>query len=301
MSMNEVLVLLSYNWPGNVREVERVGRLLLREKWSSKMAGSDSAGKFNEKSPKLYYLDPRDVSFNPDASEEFERDLAGWNVDLEFLEALLNRHRVGICNFPDNIAFPELHKTEKTDIFHFSDEYALKIYQKYEPFQDAHKGFSIFCGLFLQDPSADVNILGNLDNSDFKYFSINELEAVKSKKRQVDRLIKSIMKYLNRIDEDYRGPDNIAEFWYATEELKRNCIVEHQYVKHAQLLRDPEELEEIWFLDEPELLRFYYRGLLRLSGGNVTEAAKMAGLKPTTFRERLKKFKVEYKRTGRTQ
>jgi hypothetical protein len=49
-------------------------------------------------------------------------------------------------------------------------------------------------------------------------------------------------------------------------------------------------------MGEPDLLRFYYQGHLTLSGGNVTTAAKMANLKSTTFRERLRKFGVEFKR-----
>ena len=104
------------------------------------------------------------------------------------------------------------------------------------------------------------------------------------------------MKYLNRIDEDYRGPEKVSDFWHATEELKRNSLVEHHYLKHTQLLRDPKELKDIWVMGEPDLLRFYYKGLLKISGGNVTAAAKMARLKSTTFRERLNKYGVEFKR-----
>ena len=184
LSMSEVLVLLSYNWPGNVREVERVGRFLMREKWSKERSNSESVDKSNDESPKLYYLDPRDVSFNPDASEELERDLVNWDIDLEFLETLLNRNRVGISD-SHNIAFSELNMEGKSSISSFFDEYNLKVYKRYEPFQEAYKGFSSFCDLFLQNPSADANILNNLDNSEFKHSSLDDLEFAKSKKRKL--------------------------------------------------------------------------------------------------------------------
>lgn len=32
-SKSEVLLLLTHNWPGNVREIERIGRLLNRKRW----------------------------------------------------------------------------------------------------------------------------------------------------------------------------------------------------------------------------------------------------------------------------
>jgi DNA-binding protein Fis len=125
---------------------------------------------------------------------------------------------------------------------------------------------------------------------------LGDFEIAKSKKKKIERLSKSIIKYLNRIDEEYRGPEKISDFWDATKELKHNSLVEHQYLKHAQLPRDPKELKEIWVMGESDLLNFYYKGLLKISGGNITSAAKMAGLKSTTFRAKLKKYGVDFKR-----
>ena len=66
---SEVLLLLSYNWPGNVREIERVGRLLMRNKWrDDKIASDDPNSRPELRIQRLWHIGPEDISLDPDKS-----------------------------------------------------------------------------------------------------------------------------------------------------------------------------------------------------------------------------------------
>jgi hypothetical protein len=94
-SRSDVLILLSHHWPGNVREIQRIGMLLMRTQWFEKqMAESeyDFGGAYQY--PLISYLDPKDISFDPDLLRKLHRELCCFDVDLSLLEKLLNTHRV---------------------------------------------------------------------------------------------------------------------------------------------------------------------------------------------------------------
>ncbi len=57
-----------------------------------------------------------------------------------------------------------------------------------------------------------------------------------------------------------------------------------------------EDLEKIWSLTQEELLKLYYKGLLRKTAGNVTQASHFAGVEYSTFRTRLIKLDVPFGR-----
>ena len=96
-SKTEVLLLLTHHWPGNVREIERIGRLLNRERWITEEATKDAQDAlvppFTER---ITHLDPRDTSFDPTILERLVSDLKQWDVDVPFLEKLLQKHRVSL-------------------------------------------------------------------------------------------------------------------------------------------------------------------------------------------------------------
>ena len=58
-----------------------------------------------------------------------------------------------------------------------------------------------------------------------------------------------------------------------------------------------ENLEKIWSLSEKDLLRLYYEGLLRKTGGNVNLASDLAKENKSTLRSRLKKLGIRYGKT----
>ena len=57
---------------------------------------------------RISHLDPRDTSFDPTILERFVDDLEDWDVDISFLEKLLQKHRVSVNDETNQKAFEEL-------------------------------------------------------------------------------------------------------------------------------------------------------------------------------------------------
>ena len=293
LTKSEVLILLSYNWPGNIREIERIAKLLMRKKWIDERIESKSSSLSDTSdSYRLLYLDERDTSLDVEIIDRI-RDELSRDVDLNLLESLLNKGRVGFSDKKNDYAFEEL-QTKQHDYFSFFDPHTLKICNDFVPFEEAYWGYICFCGLFLKNPSEDENILTNLKNCDIDNFFLNYLDYPKSKEKQVYNLAKAIMKYLKDIHiEDYKWPTNIYEFWNALEDISENYYGSESSSKKR---KDEESLEKLWSMNENELLKLYYNGLLKRTGGSVKLAAKITGLKTTTFWERLKRLGIKKKR-----
>jgi len=80
---SEVLMLLTHHWPGNVREIERIGRLLNRERWINEQIhknGHDDKAALPE--DRLSHLDPRDTTFDPTILYKILDDLKFRDVDI---------------------------------------------------------------------------------------------------------------------------------------------------------------------------------------------------------------------------
>jgi transcriptional regulator with AAA-type ATPase domain len=301
----EVLLLLSHHWPGTVREVERIGRLLMREKKSEDAAAKNS--QFRPSSPRIYYLDPKEMteeSFDPSALDNLSNDLKLYDVDLNFLEKLFKSHRISLNSDEDESAFMELagmgvskaatkEGTKEPVYSTWFDQYTLKFCEEFEPFEEAYRGYFCFCGLFLQNPVKDKNILTSLTDCDVSHFSIDELKFAESDKGRIQGLGKNIMRYLKRVEFlDNELPANLSsmEYWDALETMTDDYIPDDQ---HRDALR------EISGLKEKELLRLYYQTLLDRSYGNVRRAAGMAGLAESTFRDRMKAVGVKFRKKDR--
>jgi DNA-binding NtrC family response regulator len=147
-----------------------------------------------------------------------------------------------------------------------------------------------FCGLFHQNPSKDKNILASLKECRFSQSDIDQLDYSVSDEAQVKTLVKNIMKYLKGFeDPEYRGPENFSEYWSALEKMTNEDSL-------SETFENEEALVGIANLKEKDLLRHYYRKILERSGGNVKQAARRAGLMPSTFRSRMEKLRVKFKK-----
>jgi transcriptional regulator with AAA-type ATPase domain len=97
ISKSEVLLLLCHNWPGNVREIERIGKVMMREMWLGEYEKSARKENRNDLERNSFkHLDPIDTSFNPMALSELKEDLINFGVDVEFIEKLLKMRRVSL-------------------------------------------------------------------------------------------------------------------------------------------------------------------------------------------------------------
>jgi transcriptional regulator with GAF, ATPase, and Fis domain len=290
---SEVLMLLAHDWPGNVREIERIGRLLNRERWiSEQIHKNDHDEQKVPPSDRLSHLDPRDTSFDPTLLERFVDDLENWGVDIPFLEKLLHKHRVSVNDTANQKAFEELSSEESGWVSWF-DEYTLRFCEEYSPFNEAYEGYLLFSDLFLQDPAKDNNILATIKSqctiSESNYMRYH-FDDRPSYQRPLKNLRKKLMKYLMEVDgADYDHIDNPWELW---------SILEHDKLEsnkgYFDFDFDSEELKNaIAEMKEVDLLKLYYQKQLDKTGGNIKAAAKRIGMNVGTFTNRLKKLKMK--------
>jgi DNA-binding NtrC family response regulator len=102
------------------------------------------------------------------------------------------------------------------------------------------------------------------------------------------------MKYLKGIDiEDFRWPKDLYETW----EILCKFSEKYGNEEQADSEGDGKNGEHIWDMTEKDLLKHYYKGLLKRTMGNVTLASKMANLHKNTLRSRLTKLGVPFKKT----
>lgn len=289
LTKGEVLLLLSHNWPGNVREIQRIGKLLMREKYT--ISDANQVEQNIDETRRIHHLDMRDTTFNPSILNEVSADLKEYNVDTKLLDKILKRKRVSMFSNMDDLAFKEL----KDDVAYppnLVDQYSFRICFEYKPFVEAYEGFLGFCGIFLQNPEKNGNILATLTDCDIEYLNYSELDYAKSDEVNVDQLSKQIMKYLKQniqavYIEGYKWPSNKLEFWEELDEFST-----YYSNDDSQMEIDVEGNEEIFKMDVNELLRMYYSGLLKRTGGNKNLAAKIAGINVNTFKSRMKKLGV---------
>ena len=282
---SDVLLLLSHDWPGNVREIERVGKLLLRDAWP--------AGEENKIGRSIIScLSSEDVSFDSMILEKLIRQFKSWDVDLSLVERLLNKHRISLNEGADEPALPEL--GEGSGYFTGFDEFALKFCEEYQPFKEAHEGYLRFCDLFLQDPAKDENVLSSLRDCLSPFDVPIRWSYPESYKRQIDKLSIAIMKYLKGVRKpDNQLPKNPYRAWKALEGVESEV---DKGPKGSAL--STSTLDEISRLKEEDLLKRYYSKLLTSCAGNVRAAAARTGLEENTFRSRLYKLGIKKKKEG---
>jgi transcriptional regulator with AAA-type ATPase domain len=291
---SEVLLLLAHHWPGNVREIERIGRLIMRQNRIYNQASSGGPGpEDNRSTSNIYHLDPRDTSFDPEALINIRGELGQWGVDTDFLEKLLNKHRISLNSQNNELAFPEFAKTDGYSAW--MDEFALKFCEDYPPFEEAYNGYLCFCELFLQDPEKANNLLTTLRECSWPPKIQSTLEYPASYADRVNKLKRDIMHYLQGVsDPDYKWPLNLGELWAALGKMKK----QYNRSKKGQVSIDELVFEVAAQLKEADLLRHYYQKILEQTGGNVKAAAKRTGLLETTFRSRMEKLEMKFKKRG---
>jgi hypothetical protein len=241
-------------------------------------------------SPRIYHLDPRDMSFNPDAVNELRYELKEFDVDLALLEKLLRQYRISLSEENIQSAFKEL--GEHSKYFSWFDQYSLKFCDEFQPFEDAYKGYLCFCGLFLQDTAKDDNILASMKECSFSHFDISQLDYSVSDEGRIQKLVKNIMRYLKGIKSPINEPaDDLSfgETWIALEEISNEG-------SSNNAIKEEEALRVISNLKEQDLLKLYYQKLLVRSNGNISRASRMAGVPESTFRDRMNAVGIKFRK-----
>jgi hypothetical protein len=176
----EVLLLLAYHWPGNVREIDRLGRLIRLGELQSgsmqvlnEMAGllKTSENEMTEVDENYHLLNSFASFFNLNQDSYTTLDffkpkklfdeLIEFNIQIDVLESELNRYGLGL----DVNNRKAIHPFQFFTGLSFSNENeitkrtGLILYDEYKPFSDSYTGLMFFSHLFLHTVNSDYNLL----------------------------------------------------------------------------------------------------------------------------------------------
>ncbi|MBF0227973.1 MAG: sigma 54-interacting transcriptional regulator [Desulfobacterales bacterium] len=289
----ELFLLLTYNWNGNVREIERVGTIIEIE------------NKFIKDNPVLAYDMESDKNINPkflkkstlskiifNESSHITNlnilDILFFNINVKtfseilkvktFSEILKKEHKAAnlvkvkvltdIATYAEFCFFEQLGGLQKLENENSDDKdnngyvhdkemekkYDLIVCKQHDKIDLFHQNFLIYCVLFHQNPFENKNLL-DLQN--------NELQ-------QMNWLIDEI------IDDDILDETSSL--------IKK--------IQFKQLLNSKLSNINIFDLSREELLKYYYQGIIELSGGNKKQASKKAERNYTTFISELKQLGI---------
>lgn len=305
LARNEILNILSYQWPGNVREIDRIARLILRDKISQDHRPVAMRG-IEEGRYRLGGWDEGDTQLPEYGTAGLLEVIDSLGGHSELLETLLNKFGVGLSeNEHPAFNMDVIDAFEKGGLSKLEKNFDVKICPIIEQLENAYRGYNVFCHLFMQDPDQDGNPLLNLDSPDFAHFSYKGLGFTEYERKGVMRTVRAIMQFVKQteIKGDTYEEDDPVYYWHEINELLSKMQTEDNSSpstpdSKANASPSPPHstIDDIFDMKEKELRRFYYEGLLKRCSGNVKKASEKAGLNQGTMRSRMDSLGINYKR-----
>jgi transcriptional regulator with AAA-type ATPase domain len=307
----DVLALLAHNWPGNVREIERVGMLSERQARASRLGLHFWYSEDKDSSDYDSYL-----HLSRYGSDEFfvtsgkiDRryyDMSENNVDVKSLEILLNRLGVGLDKSKQSYPFETLSKID-TKIDRILDVQEI---MPYKPFMDAMAGYEILCVLFFQNQHCNNNPFDYVEDYSLERFSRAYLYPNIGDERnpiffevdpflQFRELMIPIFNYLSglKLPTDTIVSKEYKEKMEFFKELARKHPSNKFLSPLAELIK-PEEKDldatpDIFSMHFDDFMKNYYKKLIESVGGNKAEAARKINVNYQTLQTRLKIYGVK--------
>lgn len=260
----EILTLLAHNWPGNVREIERVGRVI---RWQRAKLESASALKNTKYDSSLYRM-PKGYSELADPLSSIERygmslsNLKQAGIDTKLLENILNKNKLGLDINNTDTPFKKYeysHKSNSKNEAEDEKRFDVEICTPVEDFSKVINSMNIlFYELFLQGISSEQNMLDiGIRSSTVEDGGLGLRGAyrwINSNNKRIVALIDSTQAYVRRTTAEETKDLNIFD------------------------------------MTKDNLLKYYYKGMLKKAEGNKAKAARLAGMKESTFKNDLIKF-----------
>ncbi len=308
----EVLALLAYNWPGNVREVERIGRILDRER--KLMEDYKAPQKHPKYSSDFFYFDPRDTALNVSQVKVLSERLYKLNKNTYvLLRKILKKHGmaldVGHQSFPfQNFQLNEIIYSQDNpkdmnklveiwyksgfmnyDPMEIIKKFGLRILKKYNKFDKAWKGLLHYCNYFFQFPDENKDLLDASTGSP-RAFRHKKGPHGPTKAVAESVLEKQVFEMLADIDiaEESR---NIPNSGTERTEFFISLHKKHPSNKFLKSLIDEKSLPSeaaappasITSMSWDAVQKHYLTQLLSETNGNKREAARRADVNPSTF------------------
>ena len=246
----EILSLMAYNWPGNVREIEKFGNTIRWQKRILKKGDAlseearkgiervkDSKRVFRTEYSNILYLLPEDMAGMWRVMWQLQIALKKYEINVNRLRKNLNRFSLSI-SIDDN-------QTPFKKLSNWSGGAPIK------EFEVAYEGLCYFSYLFKQAEKGNYNLLDiRGEKESLVYFGTE----------RTPKETESEKKYLQKIQ----------KFVQSTEEKKDHML-------------------DITSMSEHDLLWKYYKELLKKTGNNIRIAASLAGINEQALRRKIKK------------
>ena len=307
------MAFFSYHWPGNVREVDRIARLMLRHKLLGEKAIFIPKKSTSYDIKRIEIPDSRYTSLAFYMPIRIMHWVSTWGGD-KFLISQLKKHGLNLSGpqFVIDHPFSGLETSNMSNLLsppNIGDEgkerlrrLEVKAISEIDEFTKAYHGFIEFCGLFGVNVSENTNILPNLKNGNVFTFFTNWV-GFSSNRFHLWKCLEEKTKPGHVI------PEEVYDFWYRLYEEISLDKMEHSWYGLEKLkdfdqppqINNTQDNFDIHAMTENQLLKIYYEGLLKKTGGIVKEAAKIAGLKETTFRAKLDRMKVPFRRSDKPE
>jgi len=292
----ECMSLLAHHWPGNVREIETIGKEIL---WKNLCRNAD---KWLKERPILPFgLYDTQTAFKWDECIKFYKSLKMNGIDVVVLEKALNHYDLGIDTSNDvtRIGNPYDWQYEMNEEDMANDKQLNTITWGHDDrwFNFSH-GLNFYESLFLIS-SYDKRNLFQVRESDTTTQFLNPLSFIKKPNAKHKQLINDILRYCygKSPNKGISFPDKGGIEDY------NNYLVKALDMK----LNDPmplihKEPQENGFslisMSFEELVKEYYKQVMEkatsmasVGDKKFSIAAKITGIKEDTLRKRLNKFK----------
>ncbi|MGA2402511.1 MAG: sigma 54-interacting transcriptional regulator [Syntrophobacteraceae bacterium] len=318
----EIFGLLAYNWPGNVREIERIGRLLRREQ---KQQGIAKIGKHavpGASPSEFLFFDQRDTALRISQVEIIFEQLKrhifphgrrflqsflmplGLDFDVSNEKCPFKNYQQEVLDSPKD---PSQEWTTVLDrnrrfVLEFSKEkiyhtFGLKVLGHYWPFRQAYLGLIHYCHYFLQSVVEDKDLLDlsegrqNAFPWDIHWYSVwDNPKALKVKKGILNMLAGvNVAQLFDTIPVQPRERNVLFHKLhqaYPSNRFLKSLIPEEDRVGPTESVPSPKITLMSW--DQHD--RHYVDELLKETKGNKKQAAVIAKVPYQTFISRLKKL-----------
>ncbi|RJR44000.1 MAG: hypothetical protein C4576_13850 [Desulfobacteraceae bacterium] len=306
LSAADTLELLTSNWPGNVREVERFCLSIMnRNHYYDRLGGR----------PVLWeHLLSADQLDSPTSSVRVRllKILSEGGVDVEALEYLLNCFGLGLISIGHQ-SFPDfaIEKVEQYTIPDLIDDKLMpgldfKTLTNYEPFENAYFGFKLFCSLFFQEADGNYNCMQVLKPKTLRFhLDLADIKYRLTKKQQdvFKKLVRSIFTFLSGISlpKDVGIPisfyERIQFFLQLSKDNPSNEFLATLTGRRPQSQAVVEnEKPDIYEMPFEDAIKHYCEEVLKRASGNRAEAARKMGVNYHTLTAKFEKMGMTKKK-----
>jgi transcriptional regulator with PAS, ATPase and Fis domain len=284
LTSTEIMILLAFNWPGNVREVNHVVTLMLRNENLindvAKKLGRLHADNLTDSDQgiadrnRLSFYDEHYSAFRKYKPYDAIKWAAFWGGDKFLLSQM---HKLGFrIEKEDDMPFDVSNKGGDSNTFNaasipdidddtraLSESLGVKILPKTNAFDRAYRCYTMFCGMLGKKHELNVNILPEIKNGSILNFRWDNLD--------IDSIHNIILK--KTVGEI---PEGLREYL----SLFSNR-------KNPKYKKSPPDYTG---KSQEDVLKEYYNFILIQTGGNKPKAAVLAKVKYQTLLLRLKKL-----------